>query len=155
MKMGELGTPSLIVDIHSNGKVEWRPIEVLKTSCPVDVARFPFDTQRCGLTFESTGYEHDEMEINIDGSEVELHEYKGTAGWIIKSAKFEKTAAHGHSEDANSEDGHNSDDGHEEDKMKRMGMKKIKMKRMGMKAKGMKKKEMKREATKRCTSFVG
>ena len=91
MKMGELGTPSLVVDIHRDGKVEWRPIEVLMTSCPVDVAKFPFDTQRCGLTFETNGYEHDELELNVEGSEVELHEYKGTSGWIIKSTKFERT----------------------------------------------------------------
>ena len=114
MKMGELGTPSLTVDIHSDGKVEWRPIEVLKTSCPVDVARFPFDTQRCGLTFETTGYEHDEMKMDVDDSEVELHEYKGTAGWTIKSAKFEKTVAHGHSKNGKSENVH-SEDGHKEE----------------------------------------
>ena len=115
MKMGEFGTPSLTVDIHHDGKVEWRPIEVIKTSCPVDVARFPFDTQRCGLTFETSGYEHDEMEIDVDNSDVELHEYKGTAGWIIKSAKFEKSAAHGRSKtEDNSEDGHTKDE-HEEE----------------------------------------
>lgn len=92
LKMGELGTSSLTVDVHSNGKVDWRPVEVLVTSCAVDVSKFPFDTQRCGLIFEANGYDDEELHLNVNGSEVELHEYKGTSGWVIKSTKFDRSA---------------------------------------------------------------
>ena len=98
MKMGEIGTPSLVIDIHSNGKVEWRPVEVLITSCPVDVANFPFDTQRCGLLFEANGFEHHELELLADGSGVDLHGYKGTSGWVIKSTQFERLEDDEHGE---------------------------------------------------------
>ena len=97
-KMGELGTPSLGIDIHDDGKVEWRPVEVLKTSCPVDVADFPFDTQRCGLLFEANGFEHDELVFLADGDDVDLHGYEGTAGWIIKSTTFERITDDEHGE---------------------------------------------------------
>ena len=89
LKMGALGNPTQTVKVDSNGTVEWRPVEVFVTTCSVDVSNFPFDTQDCGIIFHSDGYENEEMEIKSSGNSIELHEYEGTSGWVIKSTNVE------------------------------------------------------------------
>ena len=89
VKMGALGDPAMAVKVDSNGTVEWRTVEVLVTTCSVDVSKFPFDKQECGMTFQTTGYGREELEISSDSDSMELHEYEGTSGWVIKSTSVE------------------------------------------------------------------
>ncbi|NWY08138.1 ACH10 protein, partial [Nothoprocta ornata] len=52
------------VVLRSDGRIVWDTPAITKSSCKVDVSFFPFDGQRCHLTFGSWTY---------DGNQVDLH----------------------------------------------------------------------------------
>ena len=61
---GDKSPQSKYVRIEDDGKCFWRPLfEQSVSHCPIDVTFYPFDDQKCNLSFESWKY-NDQM-LNI------------------------------------------------------------------------------------------
>lgn len=52
-----------MVLIDNTGQLEWLPPALYKSTCALDVSKFPFDDQNCYLIFSSPHYHRDELEI--------------------------------------------------------------------------------------------
>ena len=70
--------------VSSDGNVMWIPPAIFKSTCPIDILEFPFDTQRCTLKFGSWTY---------DGFKLDVNFYDGREEWstedYIKSNEWE------------------------------------------------------------------
>ena len=42
--------------LHSDGRLHWEPGGIFKTTCDIDIAFFPFDTQHCPLLIGAYSY---------------------------------------------------------------------------------------------------
>ncbi len=51
------------VNVLSSGRVVWIPYAMFDTTCNLDMSMFPFDTQKCDLTFGSLAYP--EFAVNL------------------------------------------------------------------------------------------
>ena len=59
---GDKSPQSNFVRIYSNGTCLWWPLyEQSRSHCLIDVTWYPFDDQRCNLSFESWKYNSDEL----------------------------------------------------------------------------------------------
>ncbi|CAF0909930.1 unnamed protein product [Didymodactylos carnosus] len=54
--------------VYYNGTVFWKPMSIFKSTCQIDIRRFPYDRQNCSMKFGSWTY---------DLSKVNLTFYKG------------------------------------------------------------------------------
>jgi len=62
--MGEKSPQSNYVRIYSNGTCMWWPMfEESVSHCPIDVTWYPFDYQKCNLSFESWKYNKNMLNI--------------------------------------------------------------------------------------------
>ena len=50
--------------IEPNGNVMWVPCSIYKSSCTIDVEYFPFDEQRCNMSYGSWTYDGTEVKLN-------------------------------------------------------------------------------------------
>jgi len=50
--------------IDHNGGVMWIPCSIYKSSCTIDVNYFPFDEQRCNMSYGSWTYNADEVRLS-------------------------------------------------------------------------------------------
>ena len=50
--------------IEPNGNVMWVPCSIYKSSCTIDVEYFPFDEQRCNMSYGSWTYDGNEVKLN-------------------------------------------------------------------------------------------
>ncbi|XP_062408738.1 neuronal acetylcholine receptor subunit alpha-9 [Sardina pilchardus] len=60
------GPPETNVVLRYDGEITWDSPAITKSSCKVDVAYFPFDSQQCNLTFGSWTYNGNQVDINLD-----------------------------------------------------------------------------------------
>jgi hypothetical protein len=37
--------------VQDDGTVRWRPPSILKSTCQIDIVKFPYDIQRCSMKF--------------------------------------------------------------------------------------------------------
>lgn len=96
-KQAEIGTPSLQVIVSNDGTVEWNPVEVFQSTCAADVRKFPFDTQKCSMVFESLGYTDKEIRMNSVEDHIDFHGSGITSGWSVVKTDME-TQVDDHSE---------------------------------------------------------
>ena len=68
-------------DVRSNGTVKWLPPAIVKTTCKIDVAYFPFDDQRCHLKFGSWTYSG--AEIVLHNESVSLDTFVTNGEWML------------------------------------------------------------------------
>ena len=52
--------------LFSDGKVEWKPPAIYKSSCEIDVEYFPFDEQTCVMKFGSWTYDGKQVGVAIE-----------------------------------------------------------------------------------------
>ncbi|XP_046367254.1 neuronal acetylcholine receptor subunit alpha-10-like [Haliotis rufescens] len=70
---------------HHDGRVQWMPQAVYRSSCQIDVTTFPFDVQSCILKFGSWTYDGNKLEVhfNEDKDYIDLTEYVTSNAWTI------------------------------------------------------------------------
>lgn len=71
--------------IHSDGRVEWVPPAIFKSSCPINVEYFPFDKQICEMQFGSWTFGKDEVKLKFyaNNTVVDLNDYVVSGTWLI------------------------------------------------------------------------
>ncbi|XP_060540652.1 acetylcholine receptor subunit beta isoform X3 [Pantherophis guttatus] len=74
---------SINVLVHHNGRVQWQPPALYRSSCSIQVTYFPFDWQNCTMVFRSKTYDASEITllhpVNEKGQEVkEILIYENT-----------------------------------------------------------------------------
>ncbi|XP_045210826.2 acetylcholine receptor subunit alpha-1-A-like [Mercenaria mercenaria] len=94
-KQYEMGTHSVQVIVSYDGTVEWNPVEVFHSTCAADVRKFPFDTQKCSMVFESLGYTTKELRIHSVEDHVDFHGYGATSGWYVVDTDMEAKSEEG------------------------------------------------------------
>ena len=72
---------SLVV-IQANGTVMWMTAALVKASCEVDVALYPFDTQHCNIKFGSWSY-------NIKEVNLICHDQNGVIGQLASNGEWD------------------------------------------------------------------
>ncbi|ELU14906.1 hypothetical protein CAPTEDRAFT_227821 [Capitella teleta] len=72
--------------VASTGRVTWMTMALLKTSCNVDVANYPFDTQTCKIKFGSWTFNNEEMSLRCSSNEAGMHNLVANGEWDILSA---------------------------------------------------------------------
>ena len=45
----EFGDKFMFVVVDSNGDCQWRPYQILASTCKIDMTNYPYDTQSCDL----------------------------------------------------------------------------------------------------------
>ena len=88
---GQLGYNMNMVRVYNTGWVIWKPSQVIKTACDIDITYYPFDTQTCNIfvsTWMSTRWEvfiasqSGILGLNID-------KYRSSGTWELLSNKLE------------------------------------------------------------------
>uniref|UniRef100_A0A8C4RLA6 Cholinergic receptor, nicotinic, alpha 2a (neuronal) n=1 Tax=Erpetoichthys calabaricus TaxID=27687 RepID=A0A8C4RLA6_ERPCA len=69
-----------------NGKVQWVPPAIYKSSCSIDVTFFPFDQQNCKMKFGSWTYDKAKIDLERIEKNVDLKDYWESGEWAIINA---------------------------------------------------------------------
>jgi hypothetical protein len=76
------------VTVSDNGTVKWRPPCIFKSTCQIDIEKFPYDIQNCSMKFGSWTYGGDAIDVqfydNID--RMNLDQYIESNEWDILTA---------------------------------------------------------------------
>ena len=89
--------------LHSDGKVQWDPPAIFKSSCEIDVRYFPYDIQTCFMKFGSWTYDgflinlkhinEDDLADNpVVPMGMDLREYYPSVEWDILAVPAERHA---------------------------------------------------------------
>ncbi|XP_011422863.3 neuronal acetylcholine receptor subunit alpha-6 [Magallana gigas] len=84
----ELGGEFYYLQVTSDGRVTWLPFQVLESKCFIDITYFPFDDQKCSITFHSWSFSKDEVNVTLfvdDPSPVDSYNYVENSVWGIVS----------------------------------------------------------------------
>ncbi|XP_053379536.1 neuronal acetylcholine receptor subunit alpha-7-like [Mercenaria mercenaria] len=89
----DMGGKHMYVAVTHQGCMQWKPIEVFRSTCSIDVTKYPVDIHRCCLYFEVWSHTDGSVEITNASDHVILHdEYDGHPQWkIIESTAEEKS----------------------------------------------------------------
>lgn len=82
----ELGGDFYYLQVTSDGTVRWLPFQVLESKCFIDITYFPFDDQKCSITFHSWSFSKDEVNVTLfadDPSPVDFYNYVENSVWDI------------------------------------------------------------------------
>ena len=72
--------------VSSDGIVKWRPPSIFKSTCQIDIQKFPYDSQRCYMKFGSWTYAADSIDIQFLGKhEINREMFIPSNEWDIKS----------------------------------------------------------------------
>ena len=82
-KVRKLGLPSLETIVSSNGYVVYGFVDIIRTSCDVDVTYFPWDTQDCSVELMPHGYA--KSEINLTSNAMLIDIFSENNVWNLKS----------------------------------------------------------------------
>ncbi|CAM1330534.1 nAChRa1 (predicted) [Pycnogonum litorale] len=86
--------------LHYNGRVEWKPPAIYKSSCEINVEYFPFDQQTCHMKFGSWSYDglkvdlvhkHSINRSNIVDLGTDLSEFYRSVEWEIMGVPARRT----------------------------------------------------------------
>ena len=77
-------SPSSYIRVTSDGGCSWWPrFEMSASHCPMNIAWFPFDEQRCQLVYESWRYPTTELNISVPTEPVIQGHYKTSGEWDL------------------------------------------------------------------------
>ncbi|XP_050401517.1 neuronal acetylcholine receptor subunit alpha-10 [Patella vulgata] len=77
--------------VNSDGKVTYLFPTVIDSLCRVDVTYFPFDTQKCPLTFGSWAYTGSEVDIWNKSATGDISSFKVNTEWTLESVPLKRT----------------------------------------------------------------
>ncbi|XP_019622150.1 PREDICTED: neuronal acetylcholine receptor subunit alpha-10-like [Branchiostoma belcheri] len=93
---GWSATPDTNAILFSDGRVNWYHPVTLRSTCLMDVARFPYDIQRCPLTLGSWTYTNDMVDIEARNiTQEDRQEYIENGEWILVSIRAGRGVAAG------------------------------------------------------------
>nr|XP_020480081.1 neuronal acetylcholine receptor subunit alpha-9-II-like [Monopterus albus] len=69
------------VRLRYNGEITWDAPAITKSSCVVDVSYFPFDSQKCNLTFGSWTYNGNQVDIIMGMDSGDLSDFVENVEW--------------------------------------------------------------------------
>ncbi|KAJ8304826.1 hypothetical protein KUTeg_018409 [Tegillarca granosa] len=82
------GMKDYSVKVSNDGKVQYNFPTVITSLCAINVKFFPFDYQKCGLTFGSWAYPG--SDINITSDEPDTESYVRNTEWEVLGIPFER-----------------------------------------------------------------
>uniref|UniRef100_A0A8C0TEU9 Nucleoporin 98 and 96 n=1 Tax=Canis lupus familiaris TaxID=9615 RepID=A0A8C0TEU9_CANLF len=71
------------VVLRHDGAVRWDAPAITRSSCRVDVSAFPFDAQRCGLTFGSWTHGGHQLDVRPRGAAAGLADFVENVEWRV------------------------------------------------------------------------
>ncbi|XP_067864690.1 neuronal acetylcholine receptor subunit alpha-9 [Heterodontus francisci] len=77
------GSMETNVVLRYDGQITWDSPAITKSSCVVDVAYFPFDDQRCNLTFGSWTYNGNQVDITNGLDSGDLTDFVENVEWEV------------------------------------------------------------------------
>jgi len=74
--------------VKYDGTVKWRPPSIFKSTCQIDMVKFPYDVQKCSMKFGSWTYDGDAIDIQFyeNRSEMSREEYIPSNEWDVMEA---------------------------------------------------------------------
>eukprot|EP00795_Rhopilema_esculentum_P010806 gene10806-19611_t len=88
---GFLDTLKTRVTLRSDGLAKWLSPIMFRISCGINVAKFPFDTQKCEFRFGSFTYDSDKLTLKPELSTADLSNYTENVEWHVISMDTKKT----------------------------------------------------------------
>jgi nicotinic acetylcholine receptor len=85
----QIGTDVATVRVHSDGTMQWKPGDIMKTICPADVTYYPFDVQICQIKISAYGLYHYEINFHSDMDEIFRPTFTEHGEWELMSTKAE------------------------------------------------------------------
>ena len=83
--VADIGNASIQPRVYSNGSVTWNAGNVLKVSCSVNVAFFPFDQQSCEMGILTWDIQSEELMFQTNLHTVVRTFYKENSQWKLES----------------------------------------------------------------------
>ncbi|GMS87197.1 hypothetical protein PENTCL1PPCAC_9372, partial [Pristionchus entomophagus] len=87
-------TETSLVRVNSDGSIEYSYIRLLTNHCPMDMHRFPFDTQTCHINITTWSYTNSEVFMQPVESIDEANGTGSTNGELVVSAVYGFTDPH-------------------------------------------------------------
>ncbi|XP_063400916.1 acetylcholine receptor subunit alpha-1-B-like [Mytilus trossulus] len=81
--MSAIGEDFMTIRYYNNGTAIWTPLDMIITSCSVDVTHFPFDQQTCAIHFISVGTLPEEIFMNSEIDHAILTRYTEHEIWQL------------------------------------------------------------------------
>ncbi|KAM6164317.1 neuronal acetylcholine receptor subunit alpha-4 [Rhynchocyon petersi] len=72
--------------LFHDGRVQWTPPAIYKSSCSIDVTFFPFDQQNCTMKFGSWTYDKAKIDLVSMHARVDQLDYWESGEWVIVDA---------------------------------------------------------------------
>nr|XP_036862377.1 neuronal acetylcholine receptor subunit alpha-4 isoform X4 [Manis javanica] len=72
--------------LFHDGRVQWTPPAIYKSSCSIDVTFFPFDQQNCTMKFGSWTYDKAKIDLVSMHSRVDQLDFWESGEWLIVDA---------------------------------------------------------------------
>lgn len=71
--------------VSNDGSVLWIPMSIFRSTCPIDIAHFPFDIQTCDMKFGSWTYDGFNLDLQFyEGrEEVDTTDYVASNEWYL------------------------------------------------------------------------
>jgi hypothetical protein len=87
-KMEAIGSDDFIGRVESDGTVYWSPGGLIQSLCDVNMHKFPFDTQECGLVLALWGYLETEAKLVPlhNSASVDTSYYSKNGQWDLEDA---------------------------------------------------------------------
>jgi hypothetical protein len=71
--------------LNSDGRLHWEPGGIFRTTCDIDIAYFPFDSQVCPLLIGAYSYYSTRMNITNASSTISTHDFRINGEWHVAS----------------------------------------------------------------------
>ena len=87
----ELGYPENKIRVDNSGLIHWKPSQVIRTGCDIDVTYYPFDTQTCNIIVSTWMSTIDDIDIDPRAATegLVLDKYSSSGTWELQSNTLE------------------------------------------------------------------
>lgn len=79
----DFGGDKLLLTVTPQGLVRWSTLEVMESTCMVDITKFPYDQQGCAMSFAFLGYSSQEVNFNANGCFLSMSNMVKNSLWEI------------------------------------------------------------------------